>query len=58
MTELKLKVDYDVRQIEWDDVTVPMKQRGTISDPEMTQNIYEMTKESSLLKCPKTDIMK
>ena len=29
---------------------IPMKQRGTVSDPEMTRTIYEMSKESSVLK--------
>ena len=27
-----------------------MKEKGTIADPEITQTIYEMTQESSLLK--------
>ena len=36
MSELKLtvKIDYDARQIEWDDVIVPMKQKGVVADPQ------------------------
>ena len=50
MAELKLKIDYMTCKIHWDDVTIPIKQRGTVSDPEMTRTIYEMSKESSVLK--------
>ena len=50
MSELQVKIDYETHEIEWDDVTIPMKQRGTLSDPEMTHDIYEFTKESSVLK--------
>ena len=50
MSALQIKINYDTRQIEWDDVPVPMKEKGTVSDPEITQTIYEMTQESSLLK--------
>ena len=50
MAELKLKIDYTTREIHWDDVTIPMKQRRTVSHPKMTQTIYETSKESSVLK--------
>ena len=50
MVELKLKIDYTTCKIHWDDVTIPMKQRGTVSDLEMTQMTYKMSKESSMLK--------
>ena len=41
MSELQVKIDYETHEIEWDDVTIPMKQRGTLSDPEMTHDIYD-----------------
>ena len=50
MTKLKMTLNYDTGHVIWDDVHVPMKEKGTISDKEMTQNIYELTKESSILK--------
>ena len=50
MAELKLKLDYMTHEIQWDDVTIPMKQRGTVSNPKMTQTIYKMSKELSMLK--------
>ena len=50
MSELQVKIDYETNEIEWDDVTIPMKQRETLSDPKMTHNIYEFTKELSELK--------
>ena len=52
MSELQVKIDYETHEIEWDDVTIPMKQRGTLSNPEMTHDIYEFT------KCLKTGTMK
>ena len=58
MVELKLKINYTTREIHWDDTMIPMKQRRTISDPEMTQAIYKMSKALSELKCQKKDIMK
>ena len=50
MSELQVKIDYETHKIEWDDITILMKQRGTLSDPKMTHDIYEFTKESSVLK--------
>ena len=50
MSELQIKIDYETHEIEWDDVTIPMKQRGTLSDPERTHDIYKFTKELSVLK--------
>ena len=50
MSELKLKTDYDARQIDWDDIIVPMKQKGVVVDPQTTNSIYELSKESSILK--------
>ena len=50
MTELKMTLDYDRQEIMWDEIAVPMKYKGTVSDPQVTKNIYEMTKESSILK--------
>ena len=49
MSELQVKIDYETHEIEWDDPTIPMKQRGTLSNPKMTNNIYEFTNESSVL---------
>ena len=39
MRELKIKIDYTAHKIQWDDITILMKQRGTSSDLEMTQMI-------------------
>ena len=50
MVELKLKVDYMTSEILWEDVTILMKQQGTVSDPEMTQMTYELSKELSVPK--------
>ena len=50
MKELQIDLLYTTLSIVWDDVSVPMKNRGTVSDPEMTRNIYEFSKESSILK--------
>ena len=50
MRELNIVIDYRQQHIVWDDVAVSMKQKGVVADPEMTQTIYEMTKESSILK--------
>ena len=50
LEELKMTLCYKSGTITWDDVIVSMKERGTISDVEMTQDIYELTKESSVLK--------
>ena len=50
LSELKIRLDFATHEIEWDDVTVSMKQKGTVSDPNLTEHIYELTKESSLLK--------
>ena len=58
MSELQVKIDYETHEIEWDDVTIPMKQRGTLSDPKMTHDIYELQKSRLCLKCLKTGTMK
>ena len=50
LEELKMTLCYKSGTITWDDIIVSMKERGTISDVEMTQDIYELTKESSALK--------
>ena len=33
MSELQVKIDYETHEIEWDDVTILMKQRGTLPIP-------------------------
>ena len=58
MEELQIKIDYNGHHIEWDDVIVAMKNRGTISNTQLTKAIYEFSKESSVLKCRKIDITK
>ena len=50
LTELKVTINYDSKHVIWDDISVPMKEKGAINDPEMTQTLYELTKESSILK--------
>ena len=50
MEELQIKIDYNGHHIEWDDVIVAMKNRGTISNTQLTKAIYEFSKESSVLK--------
>ena len=50
MEALGITLCYKSKQITWDEVNVPMKDRGTIVDKDNTQNIFELTKESSILK--------
>ena len=50
MAEGKLKVYYTTGKIQWNDVNILMKQSGTVSDPKMTQTIYVMSKESSMIR--------
>ena len=58
MEELCIKIDYNGRHIEWDDVIVAMKYRGTVSDPHLTKAIYEFSKESLVLKMSEDRHMK
>ena len=47
MEELQIKIDYNGCHIEWDDVIVAMKNRGTVSnDTQLTKAIYEFSKEN------------
>ena len=45
MTELKIILNYDSQTVIWDEVAIPMKQSGTLTDKKRTQDIYEFTKE-------------
>ena len=47
MSALKIQLDYSSKTIIWDNVSVSMKQRGTLSNRVNTETLYEMTKESS-----------
>ena len=53
MSKLQIRIDYKSHEIKRDDIIIPMKQRGTLSNPAMTHDIYEFTKESSELKMSK-----
>jgi len=50
LSELKIDLLYSQQQIVWDEVVVPMKDRGTISSEELLQDIYEMTKDSTIIQ--------
>ena len=38
MEELRIKIDYNGCHIEWDDVIVLMKNRGTVSDTQLAKS--------------------
>ena len=46
MEELRIKIDYNGRHIEWDDVIVPMKNRGTVSDTQLTKLFMNLAKKA------------
>ena len=50
LSELKIDLLYSQQQIVWDEVVVPMKDRGTISSEELLQDIYELTKDSTIIQ--------
>ena len=50
MSKLKIDLLYSQQQIVWDEVSIPMKNRGTISDQNITHDIYELSKESTVIQ--------
>ena len=53
MSKLKIDLLYSQQQIVWDEVSIPMKNRGTISDHNITHDIYELSKESTVIQMSK-----
>ena len=50
LTELGIDLSFSKKQVTWDDITIPMKERGTVSDKEATEAIYQLATESSVVK--------
>ena len=54
LSELKIDLLYSQQQIVWDEIAIPMKNRGSISSEELLQDLYELTKESTIIQMSET----
>ena len=50
MEELGIDLSFNRKVIEWADVCIPMKDRGTVSDRATTQNLYNLATSAPVLR--------
>ena len=50
LESLGIDLLFSKKLVTWDDLQIPMKNRGTITDRDITENIYEATQEPSILR--------
>ena len=50
MQALGLEISFKNKSLTWDDITIPMKNRGTISNAKLAEMIYHQTMEPTILK--------
>ena len=50
LESLGIDLLFSKKLVTWDDLQIPMKNRGTITDRDITKNIYEATQEPSILR--------
>ena len=53
LNQQEIDLSFSTKRIIWDGIVIPMKNRSTISDPLVMEDLYRMVKEVPVLRMSK-----